>query len=306
MWRGSYGMWKLTNADIETVNCAGAWYRQESPHPCVSVESFIHKIYLITFAYDITYSWISIFQSNILSVIILNQNNASHVAKSENGNYSEAYLCLPSTTCTVNRLSISQCCPILPRYPRTVNIPCQYLSASLYCPAIPVLSIYYVNISVMPSIAPLSPYCQYPLSISQCCPLLPRYPRTVSIPCQYLSAALYCPAIPVLSISPVNISVLSSIAPLSPYCQYRLSISQCCPLLPHYPRTVNISVLPSIAPLSPALFMYRYYARLSPSNDWNWNWCSLFVMKYGGSAHSSMHYSDIKCKFRIQLFNAKS
>jgi len=138
-------------------------------------------------------------------------------------------------------LSISQCFPLLPRYPRTVNILCQYLSDAIYCPAIPVLSISPVNISVLPSIAPLSPYSQYHLSKSQCCPLLPRYPRTVNIPCQYLSAALYCPAIPVLSVSPVNISVLPSIAPLSPYCQYRLSISQCCPLLPHYPRTVNIA-----------------------------------------------------------------
>ena len=108
-------------------------------------------------------------------------------------------------------LSISQCFPLLPRYPRTVNILCQYLSDAIYCPAIPVLSISPVNISVLPSIAPLSPYCQYPLSISQCCPLLPRYPRTVNIACQYLSAVLYCPTIPVLS------------------------ISQCCPLLLHYP-----------------------------------------------------------------------
>jgi hypothetical protein len=29
--------------------------------------------------------------------------------------------------------------------------------------------------------------------------------------------------------------------------------------------SVNVSVLPSIAPLSPALFLYRYYVLLCPS-----------------------------------------
>ena len=118
-----------------------------------------------------------------------------------------------STPCTVNHLSMSQCCPLFPH-----QTTCQCLSAALYCPTKPP-----VNVSVLPSIAhqktcqcvSAALYCPPNiLSMSQCCPLLlTKKPVNVSVlpsiahqtSCQCLSAALYCPT-------------------------KNLSMSQCCPL----------------------------------------------------------------------------
>ena len=45
---------KSEGADIENVQCAGAWYIQDNPRQCFIVESFIYKIYFSVPVYGIT------------------------------------------------------------------------------------------------------------------------------------------------------------------------------------------------------------------------------------------------------------
>jgi hypothetical protein len=109
---------KSEGADIEKVWCAGAWYIQDNPRQCFIVESFIYKIYLIVPVHDITL--IVVFFSLVFWVShLINQNTTTTFCIIRKYLlFCETFKRAPAKRAHWSTYQLmSQCCPLLPRYP---------------------------------------------------------------------------------------------------------------------------------------------------------------------------------------------
>ena len=110
---------KSEGADTEKVWCAGAWHIQDNPRLCFIVESFIYKIHLIVPVHDITL--IVVFISLMFWVShLINQNTATTfcIIRKYLLFCKTLQLAPPKRAHWNTYQLMSQCCPLLLRYPR--------------------------------------------------------------------------------------------------------------------------------------------------------------------------------------------